>query len=238
MTQPPGDLPPAPPVLAQRWPDAVDGLTRYAALLAEVGVARGLLGPREVPRLWSRHLLNCAVVADAVPAAAQVVDVGSGAGLPGLVLALVRPDCQVTLLEPLLRRATFLGEAVEELGVGDRVAVVRARAEDATPNAADVVTARAVAPLDRLLGWCLPLVRPGGIVLALKGEQAAVELAAAADVLSRWHIDDAGVREVGADIVTPPTTLVVVRRPDTPVAAAADAPRNAGGSGHPRRRWR
>src|SRR5690625_1728114 len=125
---------------------------RYATLLAGPGVERGLLGPREVDRLWERHLLNCAVLAEVVESGERVVDIGSGAGLPGLALAIARPDLTVTLVEPLLRRSTFLGEAVAELGLP--VAVVRGRAEDAVVLAevggADAVTSRAVAPLDRL----------------------------------------------------------------------------------------
>ena len=124
-----GALPDLPEVVAQQWPQATAGLIAYAGLLAGPGVTRGLVGPREVPRLWERHLLNCAVVAEVVPEGASVVDVGSGAGLPGLVLALVRPDLTVRLVEPLERRSIFLAEAVELLGVGARVEVVRDRAE-------------------------------------------------------------------------------------------------------------
>lgn len=147
----------------------------YAALLAGPGIERGLLGPRERPRLWDRHLINCAVLADLVPQSASVADVGSGAGLPGLVLAIRRPDLEITLLEPLLRRATFLEEAVRHLDL-DTVEVVRARAEEVHGSRRfDVVTARAVAPLDKLLRWCLPLTTVGGCVLAMKGENAATE---------------------------------------------------------------
>ena len=145
-------------------------LLRFEALLADTGVTRGLIGPREVDRLWERHLLNCAVVADPscglLPPGCRVADVGSGAGLPGLVWALARSDISVVLVEPLLRRATFLLEAVEELGLMERVTVLRARAEDVARGAdwapVDVVTARAVAPLDRLLGWTVPLLAPAG----------------------------------------------------------------------------
>ena len=150
---------------------------RYAAWLADAGVVRGLIGPREVPRVWDRHLLNCAVVADAVPPGATVADIGSGAGLPGLVLAIRRPDLRVTLVEPLLRRTTFLDEVVADLGL-DQVEVVRGRAEELHGSRRfDVVTSRAVAPLEKLLGWCLPLCAPEGIVLAMKGSSAAEEVA-------------------------------------------------------------
>lgn len=157
------ELPPAPEaaraVFGERLADAV----RYAELLADAGVRRGLIGPREVPRLWERHLLNCAVLSDVVPEGVSVCDVGSGAGLPGIPLALTRPDLRITLLEPLLRRTIFLQEAVEELGLGN-VTVARGRAEEVAGRLTpvDVVTARAVAPLDRLAGWGLPLLRPYG----------------------------------------------------------------------------
>jgi 16S rRNA (guanine527-N7)-methyltransferase len=141
-------------------------------------VERGIIGPREVPRIWGRHLLNCAVVAEPggpVPPGASVIDIGSGGGLPGLVWAICRSDLSVVLLEPLLRRTTFLAEAVDDLGLGN-VEVVRGRAEE-YGGFADIVTARAVAPLDRLVAWCLPLVRPGGALLALKGASVAEEIA-------------------------------------------------------------
>src|SRR5689334_11355452 len=138
---------------------------RYVDMLATAGVERGLIGPREVPRLWTRHVLNCAVVVPRIPAGATVADVGSGAGLPGLVWAIARPDLEVTLIEPLLRRTIFLEEAVADLGL-ESVTVIRARAED-VDQTFDVVTARAVASLEKLGSWCLPLVRPGGVLLAL-----------------------------------------------------------------------
>ncbi|WDV32203.1 16S rRNA (guanine(527)-N(7))-methyltransferase RsmG [Streptomyces sp. AD16] len=164
------ELPEAPAVarevFGERFPDAV----RYAELLADAGVRRGLIGPREVPRLWERHLLNCAVLSEAIDEGVSVCDVGSGAGLPGIPLALVRPDLNITLLEPLLRRTTFLTEVVELLGL-DHVTVVRGRAEEVLGKLppVHVVTARAVAPLERLAGWGVPLLRPYGEMLALKG---------------------------------------------------------------------
>ncbi len=172
---------------------------RYVDLLASVGTVRGLIGPREVPRLWDRHIRNCAAVAPAFPQGARVADVGSGAGLPGLVLALARPDLHVTLIEPLLRRTTFLSEVVADLQL-TTVDVVRARAEE-HDDTFDVVTSRAVAPLEKLLRWCLPLCRPGGIVLALKGSSAEEELAAARPFLRTRRIGSARVDEypAGAD---------------------------------------
>jgi 16S rRNA (guanine527-N7)-methyltransferase len=205
---------PIPPAEAESvFGTTLDKAQQYAELLATTGVERGLLGPREVPRLWTRHLLNCAVVAELIPSGSAVDDIGSGAGLPGIVLALIRPDLEVTLVEPLLRRATFLGEAVAQLGLPN-TEVVRARAEDrATGGArADVVTARAVAPLDRLAAWCLPLVRQGGSLLALKGESAADELAIARPALQRYGGAQPRIVIVGAGVVDPPTTVVVVDR--------------------------
>lgn len=191
-----------------------DALAAYADILATTGVEHGLIGPREVPRLWSRHLLNSAVVVDPegglVRAHASVADVGSGAGLPGLVWALARPDLTVTLIEPLLRRATFLTQVVEHLGLAVRVHVVRGRGEEATDlwGSFDVVTARAVAPLGKLLGWTVPLLQPGGRLLALKGQQASDEVASAADELTRLGLGDVEVLHVGAPWVDPPTTVV------------------------------
>lgn len=154
---------------------------RYHDLLATQGVEWGLLGPRETGRLWSRHILNCAAVRSIVPADANIVDVGSGAGLPGIPLALARPDLHVTLLDSLLRRVRFLELAVGELGLADQVTVVRARAEQYIERY-DVVVARAVAPLWRLVEWCGPL---GQRLVALKGESAEAEVAEAAPMLEQ-----------------------------------------------------
>lgn len=153
-------------------------VSRYVDILTTTAVEWGLIGPREAARVWDRHILNCAALSELTPVASSVVDVGSGAGLPGIPLALLRPDLQVTLIEPLLRRSTFLTETIEKLALVDRVQVVRARAEDHR-HSYDVVLARAVAPLDRLIGWCNPLRATGGSILALKGESAADEVAAA-----------------------------------------------------------
>ncbi len=212
----PGPVPPLPAWLQ----DHAVALTAFADLLADAGVTRGLIGPREVPRLWQRHLLNCAVVADPdlglVLPAARVADVGSGAGLPGLVWAIVRPDLSVVLIEPLLRRSTFLSEAVGELGLSGRVEVLRGRAEDVAQSAewrpAGIVTARAVAPLDRLIGWTVPLLAPGGRLLALKGSSAEQEVIDAADVALAAGLIDVRVAEVGAGIVETPTTVIVGTR--------------------------
>ncbi|MCA2184118.1 16S rRNA (guanine(527)-N(7))-methyltransferase RsmG [Nonomuraea cavernae] len=182
----------------------------FAELLAGPGVVRGLLGPREVQRIWDRHLLNCAVVAEAVPEGVRLVDIGSGAGLPGLVLAIVRPDITVTLLEPLLRRTVFLEECVEALKLGN-VEVLRGRAEElAGRREFDVASARAVAPLDRLLKWAMPLLREGGELIAMKGERAAEELAEAGPQLRASGVRTAELVTVGRGKVEPPATLVRV----------------------------
>jgi 16S rRNA (guanine527-N7)-methyltransferase len=192
---------------------------RFAELLATDGVVRGLIGPREAPRLWDRHLLNCVVVSELIQPDAWVVDVGSGAGLPGIALAVARPDISVVLVEPLARRAAFLSEAVEALGLA-RTTVIRARAEECGPirgraplvDPADVVTARAVAPLDRLTAWCLPLTAEGGRMLALKGESAIDEVAAQRDAVTRLGGSDPVVRLCGQHFIDPPTTVVEVVR--------------------------
>ena len=151
----------------------------YHDSLATDGSTRGFIGPREVPRLWDRHIINCAVVKQAIPEGATVIDVGSGAGLPGIPLAIARPDLQITLIEPLLKRYNYLNEVVEELGL-DNVTVLRGRAEEGPIKkavaGADVVTSRAVAPLGKLAKWSLPLVRKGGEMIALKGSSVHEEL--------------------------------------------------------------
>src|SRR4051794_38495185 len=189
--------------------EALDRAERYAELLATEGVTRGLLGPREADRLWSRHLLNSAVVAEGCPPGGLVADVGSGAGLPGIPVALVRPSLTVRLVEPLLRRATFLAEVVADLGLTN-VEVVRARAEESRWTA-DAVMARAVAPLSRLVPWCLPLVAPGGSLLAVKGDRAEAELAAAEALLRRSGAVGWAVEEYGQGVVEPPVRVVRVR---------------------------
>jgi 16S rRNA (guanine527-N7)-methyltransferase len=171
-------------VVQQTFGPATDQISRYVDILATEGVVLGLIGPREADRLWDRHILNSAAVADLVPADATVIDVGSGAGLPGIPLAVLRPDLRIVLLEPLLRRVNFLNEAVEALDLGHRVTVVRGRAEEHHQRYA-VVLARAVAPLMRLVPWCAPLRSPAGTILALKGQSAAAELAAAELALAR-----------------------------------------------------
>jgi 16S rRNA (guanine527-N7)-methyltransferase len=179
----------------------------YAGILATRGVEEGLLGPHELPRLWDRHLLNCAVVAELIDERYRtLLDLGSGAGLPGLVLAMLRPDMEVTLLEPMERRCRFLAECVTELGLAN-ASVLRGRAEDVTVRS-EVVTARAVAPLSRLAGLAMGTVRPGGMVLAIKGRTAAQELKAAKSVLRRLGARDAKVVRAGHGKVDPAATVV------------------------------
>lgn len=192
---------------------------RYAELLAAAGVQRGLIGPREADRLWERHLLNCAVVGELIPPAATVLDVGSGAGLPGVPLALARPDLSLTLLEPMARRIGFLEEVVAELGL-ENVTVVRGRAEDVGVRrslaGAQVVIARAVARLDRLAGWCLPLLDAGGQLLAVKGESARAELEQAQAALRAAGARHAEVASCGVGLLPIPTTVVRVTAGPTP----------------------
>jgi 16S rRNA (guanine527-N7)-methyltransferase len=182
-------------VFGDRWPLAA----LYAELLATDGVLRGLIGPREAPRVWERHLFNCALLTELLALGADVCDIGSGAGLPGVVLAISRPDLRVTLVEPLLRRTTFLTEVVGRLGL-ENVTVVRDRAENLHGTVGfDVVTSRAVAPLPRLLAWSMPLVLPGGCLLALKGSSAREEVVTSRADLSRWRVASTQVEELGGN---------------------------------------
>ncbi|ABW16653.1 methyltransferase GidB [Parafrankia sp. EAN1pec] len=222
---------------------------RYVEMLSTAGVERGLIGPRETGRLWERHLLNSAVLAEAVPtrsaspgsdeAALEVVDVGSGAGLPGIPLALARPDLRVTLLEPMERRCRFLAEAVAELGLAGQVEVVRGRAPDVAElpphRTFDVTVARAVAPLGRLGAVLLPMTRPGGVMLALRGSRILEELQAV-----RSDLDSQGWREVnvmtcGAGLVDEPTR--VLRATRSPQATQGDGGRGRRGADDRQARW-
>lgn len=191
------------------------GLARaYADLLAGPGVERGLLGPRELDRVWERHILNSAVLAELVEPDAWLVDIGSGAGLPGLPLAIARPDLRVTLVEPMLRRTEFLTEVVAALGIP--VEVIRGRAEDPALRArvagADVVASRAVADLVKLARWSMPLLRPGGRMLALKGERADAEVAESGQEMAALGAIDVEVVRCGMSLLSPPATVVVAVR--------------------------
>lgn len=201
-----GAAPPPPAAVAVFGP-ALEQARAFAGLLATRGVEWGLIGPHEVTRLWDRHLLNCAVMADLIGSRYRtLVDIGSGAGLPGIVLAIVRPELTVTLLEPMERRCRFLSGCVAELGLAN-ASVLRGRAEDVTLRA-DVATARAVAPLDRLAELAVRVVRPGGLVLAIKGQTAEAELRKARPVLRRIGARGAKVVRAGQGKVDPATTVV------------------------------
>jgi 16S rRNA (guanine527-N7)-methyltransferase len=187
---------------------------KYHESLATDGVERGLIGPREVPRLWERHILNCAVVAELIDEGERVVDVGSGAGLPGIPLAIARPDLHVTLVEPLLRRTVYLAEFIEEHDLN--VLVVRGRAEQPgvkkEAGGADVVTSRAVAPLEKLAKWSLPLIHEGGRMLALKGSSAEEEIDRDRTSLTRMGAGKLEVVKCGVGIVPTPTIVVRAER--------------------------
>jgi 16S rRNA (guanine527-N7)-methyltransferase len=181
-------------------------VNRYVDILATTGVEWGLIGPREAERLWDRHIFNSAALSGLIAANSAVADVGSGAGLPGIPLALLRPDLRMTLIEPLLRRSTFLTETVRTLGIADRVQIVRSRAEDHR-HSYDVVVARALAPLARLIGWCNPLRAGDGVILALKGNSAGEEITAAKRQLQAAQLD-ADVLRVPAHSEAEPATVV------------------------------
>lgn len=203
-----------PPSATTVFGDNLTAAVRFTELLAAVGVERGLIGPREVDRLWDRHILNSAVVAEVIPDGARVVDLGSGAGLPGVPLCIARPDLEVTLLEPMARRVAWLTEVVDTLALS--ASVVRGRAEEPAIKqqlaGADVVIARAVAPLARLWAWSAPLLRQGGRLVALKGESADEEVVRDGSAVTRAGGSLPVVERCGADVLEVPTTIVVVTR--------------------------
>lgn len=200
---------PPPEVVNDVFQD-VETIKRYVDIVTTRGVEWGMLGPREPERIWDRHIFNCAALGQVVPHGLTVRDIGSGAGLPGLVLAIQRPDLQVELVESLLRRSEFLQLAVDELSLANRVSVVRARAEELS-TVPDVITCRAVAPLDKLVTWCDVALRGGAQLMALKGERAQSELDAAAGLLDRRGLRGE-VRSVRAHQLTEPTQVVIVER--------------------------
>ena len=204
--QPAVEIEATPPQAADVFGPALPRVLRYVELLAGPGVVRGLIGPREPARLWTRHVLNSAALAGLLPRDADVVDVGSGAGLPGVPLALARPDVRMTLLEPMARRVAFLHDVATELALD--VQIHRGRVEDFPPGSVDAVVVRALAPLQRLLPLTLPLLRPHGRLLALKGSTADAEIVAAQDVLRRWPL--ARVSRVAASAGAATATVVVV----------------------------
>lgn len=185
---------------------------RYVEHLCTTGIEHGLLGPREVPRMWSRHVLNCAVLGTALEAGVNVADVGSGAGLPGLAVAIARPDVEMTLIEPMERRVDWLSAVIADLGL-DNVQVIRARAEEVTDEVmADVVTARAVSALKKLIPLTVPLLDDDGQLLLLKGRSAGEEIEAASKVIKKHRLRTPEVLVLGADLLEEPTTVVRARR--------------------------
>ncbi|MGW0160288.1 16S rRNA (guanine(527)-N(7))-methyltransferase RsmG [Mycobacterium sp. NPDC003323] len=209
-----GELSPAPQAAALCFGEQLATAQRYGEILAGAGIERGLIGPAEVDRLWERHILNSAAMAELFEPGERVADIGSGAGLPGIPLAMARPDLKVTLIEPLLRRSEFLREAIAELGI--EVSVVRGRAEDRAvrdeAGEMDAVVSRAVAPLDKLSRWSLPLLRTGGRMLALKGERAVEEVEAHERTLRSLGATEVRVVRCGVEFLNPPATVVVARR--------------------------
>lgn len=194
--------------------DRVELAVGYVELLEVHGVERGLIGPREVDRLWERHVLNSAVIGEQIPEGARVVDVGSGAGLPGVPLAISRPDLDIVLLEPMARRVDWLAEVAEKLELP--ITVVRGRAEERQVREelgdADVVTARAVAPLARLASWCLPLVRSEGALVALKGASAAEEIERDRVAVRKAGGGEPEIFECGTKVLEIPSTVIVIHR--------------------------
>ncbi|PAT07697.1 16S rRNA (guanine(527)-N(7))-methyltransferase RsmG [Corynebacterium hadale] len=184
---------------------------QYRESLATVAAQRGFIGPKEVDRLWGRHILNCAVAAEAFAEGARIADIGSGAGLPGIPLAIARPDLDVTLIEPLLKRSTYLGEVTEQLGL-DNVTVIRGRAEEQQRGQFDAVTSRAVAPLGKLAGWSLPLAKHGGVMVAMKGASVSEELERDAAQIRKAGGGEATISQVGEGLLEQPTTLITIVR--------------------------
>jgi 16S rRNA (guanine527-N7)-methyltransferase len=206
----------APPAAEALFGAGLPRAIEYAELLAAHGVERGLIGPREVARLWDRHLLNSAIVGEVIPRTVRVVDLGSGAGLPGIPLAIARPDLDITLLEPMARRVEWLEHVARTLGLG--VTVVRGRAEEPAikrrVSGADVVVARAVAPLAKLCEWSLPLLRQGGSLVAMKGASAAEEVARDRQAVARAGGSEPRIESCGVQVLDDPATVVVVDRVD------------------------
>lgn len=206
--------PESPTAASALFDDRLELARMYAELLAGPGVERGLIGPREVDRLWDRHILNSAALAELIGPDARVIDIGSGAGLPGVPLAIARPDLRVTLVEPMLRRTEFLMEVVETLGIP--VEVIRGRAEEPAVLShvagADAVVSRAVADLGKLTRWSMPLLRPGGRMLALKGERAAAEAAECGPEMAALGAIDVEVVRCGVSLLSPAATVVVAVR--------------------------
>lgn len=200
-----------PDIAKEIFGDRFNLAVAYHDSLATTAAERGFIGPKEVERLWERHILNCAVVGEAFTPDLKVADIGSGAGLPGIPLAIARPDLQITLIEPLLKRSVYLGEVKEALNL-DNVTVVRGRAEEQKKGQFDAVTSRAVAPLGKLAGWSLPLVKHGGQMVALKGASVSEELERDRKEVTKAGGGDAEIFTVGAALAEPTTLIRIVRR--------------------------
>ena len=197
-------------IAVRLYRDNYKTIRQYVDILVSRGVDWGLIGPREIGRLWERHILNSIALESLIPEGCRVADVGSGAGLPGIPLAILRPDLEMILIEPMLRRSNFLTEAIDELGLDDRVTVVRGRAEDADLHV-DVVVSRAVAKLATLINWTADLIVESGSLLALKGQSADDEVVKAKKELSKRRLS-AEVLLIRADPAADVTRAVRVRR--------------------------
>jgi 16S rRNA (guanine527-N7)-methyltransferase len=187
--------------------DQIDQARSFAQTLANDSDELGLLGPRELDKLWSRHILNSAVVAELVRPGDKVADVGSGAGLPGIPMAIARPDAEFVLIEPMERRSSWMLAVVEDLGLKN-VRVLRSRAEDVSEQDFDIVTARAVAALDKLLKMCVPLLKPRGALIALKGSKAAEEIANSKKLEKKLSISSFEILVCGEKFLPEPTSVV------------------------------
>lgn len=199
-------------VAVQLFGERISLAERFVEHLCTTGITHGLLGPREVPRMWSRHVLNCAVLGPELPAGATVADIGSGAGLPGVALALARPDVEFTLIEPMERRVDWLDDVVKDLGL-QNVQVIRARAEEVQDEVmADVVTARAVSALRKLIPLTVPLLDDDGELMFFKGRSAPEEIDSAAKTVKRFRLQPPTVQLFGEDLLEEPTTIVRARR--------------------------
>lgn len=195
-----------PAVAAELFGNRIELARSYTAELGERGEELGLIGPLEPPRLWTRHILNCALLAPLLRPG-TVGDVGSGAGLPGLVLAIARPDVDLVLIEPMERRVDWLRSESERLGL-ENVSVVRARAEEAAlPAPLDQVTARAVSALSKLIPITAPLVREGGELVFMKGARVEEELEGAAKAVRKARLRDIEVLVLGEGIVPEATRV-------------------------------
>lgn len=204
-------MPEMPESAASIFGDRAPLAQAYHDSLATTATERGFIGPKEADRLWTRHILNCGVIAEAFEEGISVADIGSGAGLPGIPLAIARPDLEVTLIEPLLKRSTYLSEITSELGL-DNVTVIRGRAEEQKKMRFGACTSRAVAPLGKLAAWSLPLVRPGGSMVAMKGASVSEELERDAKQIADAGGTDASIFTVGEGVLEQPTTLIRIVR--------------------------